>query len=138
MDIRFRKFIDEYMEIWRASSLLELKEIISKDYKAREVTGGEVVDFGFEESIKGWEQGFNFVKENNAQWGLKEILIISLRDYEKMVIMSAALIIDGKILDTANLFFQTFKYENNNEWKLVRSYIEAGLPIDKINSLQLS
>ena len=57
----FRYFLDSYLDIWRNSSLADMKRIISKDYKAREISAGEVVDFGYEQSIAGWEQGFNFV-----------------------------------------------------------------------------
>lgn len=35
----------------------------SEDYKASEITGGKIIDFGYAESIEGWEQGFNFVKK---------------------------------------------------------------------------
>lgn len=136
MDNSFRQFLDTFLDVWRASSLIELKDIISKDYEAREITGGEIVDFGYEESINGWEQGFNFVKENKAQWKLNEISILSLRDDETMVILSATLVVQGKSLETANLFFQTFKKTGINDWKLVRSYIEVGIPNDKINSIQ--
>lgn len=104
-----------------------VKNIISIDYKAREISGGEVVDFGYEEAINGWKQGFNFVKENDAQWELNEISILPLRDDETMAILSATLVIEGKSLETVNLFFETFKRNEDNNWKLVRSYIEAGV-----------
>lgn len=132
METSFRVFLNKYMEIWRNSSLNELKEVISKDYQAREITGGKIIDFGYDESISGWEQGFIYVKENKADWELKEVSVIPLRENEKMVIITASLIIGGKRLETANLFFQTFKTENNSNWKLVRSYIEAGIPLDKM------
>jgi hypothetical protein len=131
VEISFRIFLNKFMEYWRNSSLNELKEVISIDYQAREITGGKIIDFGYDESISGWEQGFVYVKENNAQWDLKEVSVIPLRDNENMVILSASLIINGKKLETANLFFQTFKTENNSNWKLIRSYIEAGIQLDK-------
>lgn len=127
MDNQFREFLDTFLDIWRRSSLAELKDIISIDYKAREISGGEVVDFGYEEAINGWKQGFNFVKENDAQWELNEISILPLRDDETMAILSATLVIEGKSLETVNLFFETFKRNEDNNWKLVRSYIEAGV-----------
>ena len=46
------------------------------------------------------------------------------------------MVINGKLLDTGNLFIDTFKMVNNQEWKLVRSYIEAGVPIDHINGFK--
>ena len=109
-----------------------MKHIISKDYQAREVTGGKIVDFGYEESIQGWDQGFQFVKENNAEWVLNEVSNIALRDDEYMVILSAGLRIKGEMLDTANLFFDTFKREDGGNWKMIRSYTEAGIPLAKL------
>ena len=137
MDNTFQKFLDMYIDIWRNSSLDELKDLISKDYKAREITGEELVDFGYEESINGWEQGFNFVKENDAEWDLQVISILPLREDEMMTIISATLVIQGTRIDTANLFFQTFKKDSMNKRQLVRSYIEAGIPNVYINQLQL-
>ena len=116
------------MNVWRDSSLTNLKNLISQDYEAREIEGGNIVDFGYEESIDGWEQGFKFVKENNAHWNINVISIIPLRETETMAIISATMVIQGKSLETANMFFQTFKKNNINEWKLVRSYIEARIP----------
>lgn len=128
MNNTFLDFLDTYLGIWRNSSLGDLKELISQEYKAREITNGEIVDFGFEESVNGWEQGFNFAKENDAQWDINIISILPLRADEMMVILSATLVIHGKSLETVNLFFQTFKRNSINEWRLVRSYIEAGIP----------
>ncbi|MGP4108483.1 flavoprotein [Virgibacillus sp. L01] len=133
MDNQFREFFDSFLDILKRSSLEELTYIISNDYKAREISGGEVVDFGYEEAINGWEQGFDFVKENDAQWELNEISILPLRDDETMVIMSATLVIEGKSLETVNLFFETFKRDEDNNWKLVRSYIEAGVVKENID-----
>ena len=116
------------MNVWRDSSLTNLKNLISQDYEAREIEGGNIVDFGYEESIDGWEQGFKFVKENNAHWNINVISIIPLRETETMAIISATMVAQGKSLETANMFFQTFKKNNINEWKLVRSYIEARIP----------
>ena len=76
-----------------------------------------------------------FAKENNARWNIKVISILPLREDETMVILSASLILQGKSLETANLFFQTFKKNSINDWKLVRSYIEAGIPYISTNSL---
>ena len=131
----FSVFLDKYLDVWRNSSLVDLKELISQDYKAREITGRDIVDFGYEESINGWEQGFNFAKENNAKWNIKVVSILPLREDETMAILSATMIIKGKALETANLFFQTFKTNNNNDWKLVRSYIEAGIPFVSTNDV---
>jgi hypothetical protein len=138
MDHSFRKFLDTYLGVWRSSSLTELRDLISKDYKGREIRDGKIVDFGFEESVLGWEQGFNYVKENNAQWKLNEISIIPLRVDETMVIISATMVIKGKSLETSNLFLQTFKKVSSDGWKLIRSYIEAGIPNDNKSRMQFN
>ncbi|HEY4599801.1 MAG TPA: flavoprotein [Cerasibacillus sp.] len=138
MDNSFRQFLDTYLDIWRNSPLTELSQLISKDYKAREITGENIVDFGYEESINGWEQGFNFVKENNAQWILNEISVIPLRIDEKSVILSATMIVQGKSLETSNLFFQTFKKNNFDDWKLVRNYVEVGVLNDNLNRIHFN
>ncbi|WP_404443179.1 flavoprotein [Sutcliffiella horikoshii] len=138
MDNTFRKFLDIYLDAWRSSSLDRMRELISKDYKAREIKDGDIIDFGFEESIIGWEQGFLFAKENNAEWELNEISIIPLRTDEIMVIISATMTFKGKSINSAHLFFQTFRKESFENWKLIRSYIEAGISLDNIRKIQLT
>jgi hypothetical protein len=119
----FTKFHKRYFDIWQTGSLSQMKEIISQEYQAREVTDGKVIDFGYEESIRGWEQGFKFVLDNNAKWDIKEISRVCLGDHQIMSILTVTLNIAGKPLETGNLFFQTFSYDFS--WKLVRSYIES-------------
>ncbi|MGA4515747.1 flavoprotein [Solibacillus silvestris] len=132
MDNSFTIFLDTYLDAWRNSSLVDLKELISQTYEAREITGGNIVDFGYVESLNGWEQGFNFAKENNAQWNIRVVSILPLRKDETMAILSATMVIQGESLKTANLFFQTFKKYNQGDWKLVRSYIEAGISLNDV------
>ena len=127
----FTEFLEQYKNTWMNSSLVELKDIISKDYKAREVRQDDIIDFGYEESIAGWEQGFKFVKDNEAEWILNQIAVIPLRKSEFMVVITATIAVEHINIETANLFFQTFKRDSNGKWKLVRSYIEAGLPKDE-------
>ena len=52
MESSFNKFHERYLDIWQSSSLSKLKEIISQEYQAREITNGKVSDFGYEESIR--------------------------------------------------------------------------------------
>lgn len=125
----FQFFIEKFLAAWESSSLNELKKFIHIDYKAREVSQGQIIDFGYEQSLNGWEKGFQFVSENNAKWVLEQISTLPLREDERLVIISATLEVDGKQMDTANLFFDTFKMVNDTEWKLVRSYIEAGVTL---------
>lgn len=128
----FRNFLNSYLEVWKNSSLTDLKKIISKDYKAREISGGEIVDFGYEESLTGWEQGFNFAKQEGNRWDLNEVAIFPLRENEVMAILAATLVIGGKTSDSVSLFFQTFKKQENDNWKLIRSYIETGVTYENI------
>ena len=134
----FRTFLNWYLDVWRNSSLTDLKGIISKDYKAREISGGELADFGYEEAIIGWEQGFNFAKEIENEWDLNEVSIVPLRQDEVMAILSATLVIGGKKLENVSLFFQTFKKNENGDWKLVRSYIEAGVLSENLNKIKFN
>lgn len=135
MNHSFSRFLDTYLNVWRDSSITGLKDFISEEYKAREITGGTIEDFGYKESLNGWEQGFQFAKETNAQWKIHVVSILPLRENETMAILSASLVNNGKSLDTANLFFQTFQRNNSSDWKLVRSYIEAGIPYDNSNNV---
>lgn len=127
MGVNFEQFLDRFIDIWQNSSLIEMKNVISRDYQAREIANGKMDDFGFVESISGWEQGFSFVQENDAEWDLHVHSIIPLRADEMMAIIFAALIIDEKKTTTGNLFFDTFKIDETGNWKLVRSYVEAGV-----------
>ena len=91
---------------------------------------GDYRRVGYEQSIKGWGQGFQFVKERGAEWGLTVVSVLPLRGDEIMVVILAAMIMDGKKYENGNLFFQTFKLEQ--DWKLVRSYIEAAVPLSNV------
>lgn len=137
MDQSFRAFLDSFKASWKRSSIDDLKKVISNDYQAREIRKRDIFDFGYDESIDGWEQAFNQFRGKDVQWVLTEVGIMPLRENEVMAILWASLIIEGKSLDTANLFFQTFRLENE-EWQLVRSYIEAGLPLSKMNEIQFN
>ncbi|WP_321212280.1 hypothetical protein [Pseudalkalibacillus hwajinpoensis] len=56
----FQEFLDGFLTSWRKSSIDELKGYISESLLAREVTSqSEIYDFGYEESIQGWERAFN-------------------------------------------------------------------------------
>jgi hypothetical protein len=128
----FGQFLNTFIDAWKQSSITNMAKFISNDYQAREITRGEIVDFGYEESISGWKQGFDFVMENGAKWEINEISIFALRENEMLAILSATIIIPGKTMETANLFFDTFKKSDDNDWQLIRSYIEAGVPIENL------
>ncbi|MCA1063993.1 flavoprotein [Rossellomorea sp. AcN35-11] len=122
-----REYLDAFLEAWKNSSFIEFESFISTDYQAREIRDGEIVDFGYEESIQGWKQGFQYVRENQGEWEVKEVSVIPLKEDEVMAILSAAIVMEGKPFETCHLFFHTFKKGENDDWKLVRSYIETGV-----------
>ncbi|WP_246206671.1 flavoprotein [Virgibacillus ihumii] len=134
----FREFINHYMNSWRSSSLVEMEKVISKDFHAREIRDGEATDYGYEQSVTGWEQGFHYAIESGSEWDLHELAVFPLHNAEMMAIISASMIIDGRKTTNANLFFNTFRKNEDNGWKLVRSYIEAGVPTENLNKVQIN
>jgi hypothetical protein len=134
METSFNLFLEKYLRIWQNSSLSEMEQVISENYQAREITDGKIIDFGFEESIRGWKQGFDFVLSHHGEWKLNLHTIIPLRDNEILAIISAQLIIKKQPMETASLFLQTFTHEFG--WKLTRSYIETGIPIEKLAEIR--
>lgn len=134
----FREFLNQYMTNWKTSSLSGMEDVISSKFQAREIRDGEAVDYGYEQSVYGWEQGFNYAKESDSEWDLHELAVIPLHDDEMTAIISAAMIIDGKTTTNANLFFNTFKKDEENGWKLVRSYIESGVSVKNLQKAKFN
>ena len=66
---------------------------------------------------------------------MRIVSVLPLRGDETRAIISATIVIQGEGLETANLFFQTFKKYNQGDWKLVRSYIEAGISLFDTNDV---
>lgn len=122
----FRVALDAFLRAWENSSLIELETIISPDYQAREVRDGDIEAFGYEESVEGWKQGFAYVKGEQAEWDIREVSVITMKEDETMVILYATIVLDEKPMETGNMFFNTFKKQEEG-WKLVRSYIETGV-----------
>lgn len=122
----FREFLQDYLNVWESSDLEGMKRIISKEYQAREISGKDILDFGYEESIEGWKNGFDFVTQSNAQWVVSIHSVIPLKNDLEMAVIEAAIIVDRVSSTQANLFFSTFSH-TDGEWKLIRSYIEAGV-----------
>ncbi|MCA0149807.1 nuclear transport factor 2 family protein [Rossellomorea vietnamensis] len=122
----FRTALDAFLRAWENSSLIELETFISVGYQAREVRDGDIEAFGYEESVEGWKQGFSYVKGQQAEWDIREVSIIPMKEDERMVILYATIVLDGKPMETGNMFFDTFK-KREEGWKLVRSYIETGV-----------
>lgn len=122
----FRVALDAFIQAWENSSLIELETFISADYQAREVRDGDIEAFGYEESVEGWKQGFAYVKGQQAEWDIREMSIIPLKEDETMAILYATIVQNGKPMETGNMFFDTFK-KREEGWELVRSYIETGV-----------
>ena len=60
----FQEFLDDFLTSWQNSSLDEIKYKISDSYQAREISSqSELYDFGYEESIQGWDQAFTAFQE---------------------------------------------------------------------------
>jgi SnoaL-like domain len=124
----FRATFNAFLQAWENSSLIELETFISGDYQAREVRDGDIEAFGYEESVEGWKQGFAYVKGEQAEWDIREVSVITMKEDETMVILYATIVLDGKPMETGNMFFNTFK-KRKEGWKLVRGYIETGVSI---------
>jgi hypothetical protein len=137
MNDTFKGFLEEFLAAWKKSSITEMERFISRDYQAREISNAEMFDFGYDESINGWKQGFQFVNENEAQWDINQLFTLPLREDEVMTGLSATIIIKGKTMETANVFFNTFKNKEGSGWMLVRSYIEAGVPVENVHEMTL-
>ncbi|PFG03455.1 flavoprotein [Bacillus sp. es.034] len=124
----FRAALDAFIQAWKNSSLIELETFISADYQGREVRDGDIEAFGYEESVEGWKQGFAYVKGQQAEWDIREMSIIPLKEDETMAILYATIVQNGKPMETGNMFFDTFK-KREEGWELVRSYIETRVSV---------
>lgn len=125
----FHSFLDEYLSNWKQGKTDFMREVISKKFIAREIRDGEPTDYGYEESVEGWAGAFHYFADMDMEWVLTPQSIIPIHENEKVAIIRAAPIIEGKLVPSSNLFFNTFQWNTEtNEWKLVRSYIETGLP----------
>ncbi|MBW3112586.1 MULTISPECIES: nuclear transport factor 2 family protein [Bacillaceae] len=130
-DQTVRETLDAFLQAWENSSLIELESFISTNYQAREVRDGDIAEFGYEGSIEGWKQGFEYVKGSQGEWEIHEVGVIPMKDHEFMAVLYATIKINGKPMETGNLFFDTFKKVEDG-WKLVRSYIETGVKGDLV------
>ena len=63
MNNDFRSFLQHFLGIWKSSSLHELKDVISKDYKAREITSEGVLDSGMRNPLKVGDKGFHLSRK---------------------------------------------------------------------------
>ncbi|RWZ52211.1 flavoprotein [Halobacillus fulvus] len=122
----FLSFFEEFKERAGNHDLDYLKTTISEGFQAREVRQGEAVDYGYTESVQGWKEAFEHFENFETTWTYTDHSITQTKDNEWMAAFWVSLTIDGEQMPTSNLFFDTFKKEAEG-WKLVRSYIEAGV-----------
>ncbi|WP_181347185.1 flavoprotein [Thalassobacillus sp. CUG 92003] len=128
IETEFAPFFQTFKERAKQGDIAYLKSVISKDLAARENRHGSIIDYGYEESIEGWGQAFDFFADQDMQWVYTDHSTIQLKVGEVMATFWISLVLDGKKSETANLFVNTYQKDPmSGEWKLVRTYIEAGV-----------
>jgi len=124
----FYSFLDEYLRNWKQLNSEYMRAVISKDLIGREIRQGKANDYGYEGSVEGWTQTFEYFKDQEMEWILTPQSIIPLKSNERIAIIRATITIDGKLVETSNLFFQAFVLDSaSHEWKLTRTYVETGI-----------
>ncbi|MCA0972460.1 flavoprotein [Halobacillus litoralis] len=122
----FYTFFETFKERARKHDLGFLKEVIAEEFIAREIRDGEHMDYGREESVEGWRQAFEHFEGQDMNWIYTNHSVTQTKADEWMAVFWVSVVIAGEPLPASNLFFDTFRYEDET-WKLVRSYIEAGV-----------
>ena len=59
---------------------------------------------------------------------------LPLKENEMMVVIRARLRLNEQNVTPANLFFQTFRKDDNGNWQIVRSYFETNVEYNKMNT----
>ncbi|MEC0303773.1 nuclear transport factor 2 family protein [Terribacillus saccharophilus] len=122
----FHTFLNRYLLGWKAADLHFMKNFIDDSFQGIEVRDGKITTHGKDASVTGWSHAFNYFKNKEMEWILSPISVLPLNENEIMAIIRATMTLDGKLIDTSNLFFQTFSCENG-VWKLIRTYEETGV-----------
>ncbi|SDP11764.1 hypothetical protein ACJA3J_01410 [Halobacillus sp. SY10] len=122
----FQTFYEEYKRRASQHDLVYLKKVTSRNLEAREIRHGELVDYSYEESIEGWHQAFEHFKDQNMDWIYTDHSVTQLNENTQLAAFWVSIRLNGEILGTSNLFFDTFE-KRDGEWQLVRCYIEAGV-----------
>ncbi|WP_175074942.1 hypothetical protein [Terribacillus sp. AE2B 122] len=122
----FHSFINRYLSKWKAADLIFMEIVIDETFQGIEVRDGVTSTHGKEASVAGWKQAFEYFKDKEMEWILTPITILPLNSKEVMAIVRATMTLEGKLINTSNLFFQTFR-RKNGEWKLIRTYEETGV-----------
>ncbi|MFP7479385.1 hypothetical protein [Terribacillus saccharophilus] len=122
----FHTFLQQYLSSWKAANLDFMKIVIDESFKGIEIRDGIASTHGKEASVTGWSQAFTYFKDKDMEWILSPTTILPLNENEMMAIIRATMTLEGKLIDTSNLFFQTFS-SKSGEWKLIRTYEETGV-----------
>ena len=122
----FHIFLNRYLSKWKASDLTFMEKVIDDSFLGIEIRDGIISTHEKEESIAGWHQAFDYFKGKEMEWILTPISLLPLNEKEVMAIIRATMTLEGILIDTSNLFFQTFK-RKDSEWKLIRTYEETGI-----------
>lgn len=122
----FPTFIKGYLTKWKAADLDFMEKVIDNSFNGIEIRDGIASTHGKEASVTGWSQAFTYFKDKDMEWILSPISILPLNENEMMAIIRATMTLEGKLIDTSNLFFQTFTWKSG-EWKLIRTYEETGV-----------
>ncbi|SNZ14172.1 hypothetical protein SAMN05421503_2252 [Terribacillus aidingensis] len=128
----FHVFINQYLAKWKTADVEFIADVIDEAFQGVEVRDGILSHYGKELSVTGWKQAFAYFEDKKMEWVLTPISILSLNDREIMAIIRATMTLDGKLIETSNLFFQTFT-NKNGMWKLIRTY-EANWYYEYINT----
>ncbi|WLD94750.1 hypothetical protein [Alkalihalobacillus sp. AL-G] len=127
----FDQFFQKYQTNWGNGFLSGIREVLSPEFSAREIYRSEdnykIQDYGYSESVEGWRQAFDNFSDKKVEWQFVEETKMQLRDDEVLVMFWVWPVINGKDPLTAHLYTNTFKKQK--EWTLLRSYIEASVPI---------
>ncbi|QXE02835.1 flavoprotein [Terribacillus sp. DMT04] len=122
----FHVFINHYLAKWKAADVEFIENLIDDTFQGMEVRDGSISSYGKESSVTGWKQAFAYFKDKKMEWVLTPISILPLNEKDIMAIIKATMTLDGKLIKTSNLFFQTFTMKNG-KWRLIRSYEETGV-----------
>ncbi|ARI79000.1 hypothetical protein [Halobacillus mangrovi] len=124
--MEFHSFYETFKEGARKHDLGFLKETISDQLVAREIRQDEVIDYSYEDSIEGWKQAFEYFQDKDMIWIYTDHSLTELKENEWLASFWVSIELEGELLDSSNLFFNTYKQEKGT-WQLVRTYIEAGV-----------
>lgn len=124
----FQSFFKQYQQAWNGGDAKKLVGLFSKDLQVREAhAGNDISDWGYEQSLSGWQQAFDAYGSQGPKWHFHEVTVNQVSDDEVMAVFWVTFELNGKLTSGANFFVETFRREIEG-WRLYRSYSEAGIP----------